>query len=210
LDGLERVAGAVSTLRGAGLGIVAALAIGIAIGIGMLSSNRTISALGRLYVHVVRSVPLLLQILCWYALLRRLPSFEATSHFAALFAALSTYASAFIADNVWGGIVGVARDQTEAAAALGLSRLEALRFVVLPQALPAIVPPTASQVVNLVENSSLAVAIGYSGLVSVTDTRFDRVGRSVEALAIAMAVYLAVCLATALVMHLTMDRRYAQ
>jgi general L-amino acid transport system permease protein len=117
--------------------------------------------------------------------------------FAALFAALSIYTSAFIAENVRGGIAAVARGQNEAALALGLSRLAALRAVVLPQALPVITPPTISQFVSLIKNSSLATAIGYADLMSVTNTTINQTGQAVEALGLAMLLYLAASLAVA-------------
>ena len=111
--------------------------------------------------------------------------------FAALLVGLSTYTAAFIGETVRGGILAVGRGQTEAAAALGLSRLHALRFVVLPQALRVIIPPTTSQFLNLFKNSSLAVAIGYPDLMSITNTTLNQTGQAIEAIALAMTVYLA-------------------
>ena len=114
--------------------------------------------------------------------------------FAALLIGLSTYTAAFIGEIVRGGILAVGRGQAEAAAALGLSRLRALRFVVLPQALRIIVPPTTSQFLNVFKNSSLSVAIGYPDLMSITNTTLNQTGQAIEAIAIAMVVYLAVSL----------------
>ena len=104
--------------------------------------------------------------------------------FAALLVGLSTYTSAFIGEIVRGGILAVDGGQTEAAAALGLSRLRTLRLVVLPQALPVVVPPTTSQFLNLAKNSSLAVAIGYPDVISITNTTLNQTGQAVEAIAI--------------------------
>ena len=206
--------GVVNTARIAAFGIVAAGVLGVAVGIARLSSIRVVAAAARVYVESVRNVPLLLQILCWAALLQRLPDSSAPWHplrgltltnrelsllggsltvspeFAALLVALSTYTAAFIAENVRGGIEAVARGQQEAAAALGLSRLQALRTVVLPQALPVIIPPTISQFVNLLKNSSLAAAIGYPDLMSITNTTINQTGQAIEAFAVAMALYL--------------------
>jgi general L-amino acid transport system permease protein len=114
--------------------------------------------------------------------------------FAALLAGLSIYTAAFIGETVRGGILAVGRGQAEAAAALGLSRLHALRFVVLPQALRVIIPPTTSQCLNLFKNSSLSVAIGYPDLMSITNTTLNQTGQAIEAIALAMAVYLALSL----------------
>ena len=212
-------AGLVNTARMAGLAIVAAAAIGVVTGIARLSSVKAIAGAARVYVNTVRNVPLLLQILCWAALLQRLPDatsawrplrgislsnrgltmFTAgvavTPEFAALFAALSIYTAAFISENVRGGIESVPRGQAEAAAALGLTRLDVLRRILLPQALPVIVPPTIGQFVSLTKNSSLAAAIGYPDLMSVTTTTINQTGQAIEAFALAMAIYLAINLA---------------
>ena len=120
--------------------------------------------------------------------------------FAALLIGLVTYTAAFIAEIVRGGVLAVNRGQAEAAAALGFSRLRTLRLVVLPQALPVIVPPVTSQFLNLAKNSSLAVAIGYPDLASITNTTLNQTGQAVEALAVAMTLYLAMSLAISLVM----------
>ena len=121
--------------------------------------------------------------------------------FGSLLMGLSIYTAAFIGEIVRGGILSVNRGQRDAAAALGLSRGRTLRLVVLPQALPVIVPPATSQVLGLVKNSSLAVAIGYSDLFSVTSTTLNQTGQAIEALTLAMLVYLAISLAISIAMN---------
>jgi general L-amino acid transport system permease protein len=91
--------------------------------------------------------------------------------------------------------------QTEAARALGLPRGRILRLVVLPQALRVIVPLVTSQYLNLTKNSSLAVAIGFPDLMSVTNTMINQTGQAVEAIALAMAVYLTISLAISAFMN---------
>jgi general L-amino acid transport system permease protein len=118
--------------------------------------------------------------------------------FGALLTGLATYTAAFIGEIVRGGILAVGKGQTEAASALGLSRGNALRLVVWPQALRVIVPPTTSQFLNLAKNSSLAVAIGYPDLMSVTGTSLNQTGQAIEAITVAMLVYLALSLTIAL------------
>ncbi len=122
--------------------------------------------------------------------------------FIALFLGLSTYTASYIAETVRAGILAVSRGQVEAAAALGLTRSQALRLVILPQALRVIIPPLTSQYLNLTKNSSLAIAIGYPDLVSVfAGTALNQSGRAIEIVAITMGVYLALSLVTALVMN---------
>lgn len=121
----------------------------------------------------------------------------------ALFLGLSAYTAAFIAEIVRAGLLAVSRGQVEAAAALGLTRGQSLRLVIVPQALRVIVPPLTSQYLNLTKNSSLAIAIGYPDLVSVfTGTALNQSGRAIEIVAITMAIYLALSLMTALIMNI--------
>ncbi|HXD04720.1 MAG TPA: ABC transporter permease subunit [Burkholderiaceae bacterium] len=115
--------------------------------------------------------------------------------FTALFVGLSIYTAAFIAEIVRGGIVAVPKGQIEAAQALNLTRAQRLRLVILPQALRVIIPPLTSQYLNLTKNSSLAVAIGYPDLVSISNTTLNQTGQAIEAIALMMAVYLTLSLA---------------
>jgi general L-amino acid transport system permease protein len=125
--------------------------------------------------------------------------------FAALLIGLSTYTAAFIGEIVRGGVLAVDRGQSEAAKALGLSRGKVLRLVVLPQALRVITLPTTSQFLNLLKNSSLAVAIGYPDLISITNTAINQTGQAIEAIALAAAIYLAISLAISVVMNVSND-----
>jgi len=128
---------------------------------------------------------------------------EALPEFAALLFGLVIYTAAFIAEVVRAGIQAVPTGQIEAAHALGLRRNLALRLIVLPQAMRVIVPPLTSQYLNLVKNSSLAVAIGYPDLVQVfTGTVLNQTGQAVEVVALTMAVYLVISLVTSLAMNL--------
>ena len=120
--------------------------------------------------------------------------------FAALLVGLTAYTAAFIGEIVRGGILAVDKGQSEAAAALGLSRMKIIRFVVLPQALRVIIP-TTSQFLNLVKNSSLAVAIGYPDLISITNTTLNQTGQPIEAIAVAMAVFLVISVGLSLTMN---------
>jgi general L-amino acid transport system permease protein len=121
--------------------------------------------------------------------------------FAALLAGLTLYSAAFIAEIVRSGILAVGSGQWEAAQALGLSRLQTLRTIVLPQALRVIIPPMTSQYLNLTKNSSLAVAIGYQDIVSIVNTSINQTGQAIEGIAIIMMVYLAVSLTISLFMN---------
>jgi general L-amino acid transport system permease protein len=127
---------------------------------------------------------------------------EILPEFVALVLGLVIYTAAFIAEGVRAGISAVSRGQTEAALALGLSRMTTLRLVVVPQAMRVIIPPLTNQYLNLTKNSSLAVAIGYPDLVQIfTGTVLNQTAQPVEIVAITMAVYLTISLLTSFLMN---------
>jgi len=123
--------------------------------------------------------------------------------FAALVFGLVTYTAGFIAEIVRAGVLAVPKGQSEAAAALGLSRGATLRLVIVPQAMRLITPPLTSQYLNIVKNSSLAVAIGYPDLVLIfAGTVLDQTHAAVQVMAITMGVYLTISLVVSLALNL--------
>jgi len=128
--------------------------------------------------------------------------------FLAVLVALSCYTAAFVAEVVRAGIAAVPQGQIEAAQSIGLSRGQALRLVIGPQALRVMVPPLTNQYLNLTKNSSLAVAVGYPELVSIANTTLNQTGRALECIAVIMAVYLSLSLLTAAAMAV-INRRAA-
>ena len=121
--------------------------------------------------------------------------------FLSLYLALSFYTASFIAEIVRAGIRGVNRGQSEASYALGLRPGQALRLVVIPQAMRIVIPPLTSQYLNLTKNSSLAIAIGFPDLVAVGGTILNQSGQAVEIVVIWMVVYLGLSLLTSLFMN---------
>ncbi len=121
--------------------------------------------------------------------------------FTSLYLALSFYTAAFIAEIVRGGIKAVSKGQTEAASALGLSGGHTSRLIILPQAMRLIIPPLTSQYLNLTKNSSLAVAVGFSDIVSVGGTILNQTSQAIEIVGIWLVVYLTISIATAMFMN---------
>jgi len=221
--------GLLNTLRVSCIAIVICTLWGTLLGIGRLSNNALARGLCYAYTEVFRNIPLLLQLLMWYVVLVELmPDTETPLYFGdwvllskeglalpwimsegltlspeflALTWGLTLYTSAFVAEVVRSGIQSVPIGQIEAALSIGLSPWQRLRLVVLPQALRLIVPPLTNQYLNAIKNSSLAVAIGYPDLVSISNTTLNQTGRAVECIAIVMAVYLSLSLITASAMN---------
>lgn len=115
--------------------------------------------------------------------------------FVVLWLALTLYTGAFIAEIVRAGILAVSHGQSEAAFALGLRPNKTMNLVILPQALRVIIPPLISQYLNLMKNSSLAIAVGYMDLRgTLGGTTLNQTGRELEAIVLMMLIYLVLSL----------------
>lgn len=125
-----------------------------------------------------------------------------TPEYLAIVVALSTYTSAYIAEIVRAGVQSVPRGQRLAAQSLGMNAWQSFRHIVGPQALRVIVPALTNQLLNIAKNASLAVAVGYPELMSVTQTTLNQTGRSFECIAVMMAVYLLLSAGVAGLMNL--------
>ena len=115
--------------------------------------------------------------------------------FLALLVSLTIYHAAHLAEAVRAGILSVNKGQTEAALAIGLRPGRAMALVIIPQAMRAIVPPMISLWMNVVKNSSLAIAIGYSDVVALfMQTALNQAGYAVEMVGMTMAFYMFISL----------------
>jgi len=125
-----------------------------------------------------------------------------TPEFAGMFIGLTIYTAAFIAEVVRSGIQAVDQGQIEAARAVGLTTMQVLSLVVMPQALRVIIPPMISQYLNLTKNSSLALAIGFQEVFSVGKIAINQAGRAVPVFALVMITYLTLSLLTSFVLNI--------
>lgn len=119
----------------------------------------------------------------------------------ALLAALVLHHGAHISEVVRGAVLAVPSRQRDAGVALGLTQFQTLRFVVMPQALRAMVPLLATNCVSLTKNSSLAVAIGFPDLVSILNTTANQTGHAIETMVIMILAYLTLSLTVAAAMN---------
>ena len=191
--------GWLNSLKVIGAGLVLATLLGVAAGAARSSGNQLLRSLAGSYVALIRQVPLLLQLLFWYFVaflgLPETPvgglvklsnqgisllGLPLSVEFCAVLTGLTVFTGASIAEIVRGGINAVPRGQWEAFRSLGLSEGLGLRRIVLPQALPAILPALTSQYLNLAKNSTLAIAVGYADLYAVSDTTITQTGRAIE------------------------------
>ncbi len=149
------------TLKISMVSLVFALILGLVVGLGRASTQVVARDLAALYVEVIRGTPLLVQIFIFYFFIGTVLSLSA---FAAGVAALSVFTGAYVAEIVRGGIESIPRGQTEAARSLGMSAFQAMRHVVLPQALRSTSPSLAGQFINLIKDSSLVSIMALTDL----------------------------------------------
>jgi general L-amino acid transport system permease protein len=113
--------------------------------------------------------------------------------FMALLFALTIYHASYMAEMVRAGVLSVDKGQKEAARSLGLRKRREMSLVIIPQAMPAIVPPMISNWMSTIKNSSLAIAIGYPDLVSLfMQTSLNQAGYAIELVGITMTFYMSV------------------
>ena len=113
-----------------------------------------------------------------------------TVFFSSLLIGLTLYTSSFIAEIIRGGVLAVPKGQNEAASALGLSRAQALRHVVLPQAFRVVMPPLGNQYLNITKNTSLGIAVAFGEVVQVGQTAYNKNNETLAVFAIWMVFFL--------------------
>ncbi len=180
---------------------------GILLAVMRLSPNPVLSSVSWLYIWLFRGTPLIAQLLFWNFLAALYPrlslgipfgpefvSFDTNqliTVFAACLLGLGLNEAAYMAEIVRGGIASVDPGQDEAAGALGMSRGQALRRIVLPQAMRVIIPPTGNETINMLKTSALVVVIGYAELLTTVQRIYSTNFQTIPLLIVAAIWYLA-------------------
>ncbi len=147
--------------------MVAALAIGTLVAVFRVWGTPVLRSLGGSYVEFFRNTPLLVQLFFWAVLLAPANLGVTADPLVAALIGLAIYTGAYVTETVRSGILSVDPRQLEAARSLGLSQLQALRYVVLPQAIRTVIPPLGNISIALVKNSAVASAIAATELLKV-------------------------------------------
>jgi polar amino acid transport system permease protein len=186
-------------------------AIGIALGVlaavMRLSPNPIVSGASWLYIWFFRGTPLYVQILFWYNIAALFPTISLGIPFGPSFVhgnantiitplvtamlALGLNEGAYMSEIVRAGIISVDEGQTHAAQSLGMSRLQIMRLIVLPQAMRVIIPPTGNETISMLKNTSLLVAASYGELLFSAQTIYDVNYKVIPLLIVASIWYLA-------------------
>jgi len=141
--------------------ILLASVIGLVAGLGRISSNRIINGAASLYVEVIRGIPLLVQIFYIYYALGR---FVRIPDVLSAIIAMAVCYGAYLGEVFRAGIQSIPKGQMEAALSLGMTRSQALRQVILPQAFRVVLPPIGNEFIALLKDSSLVSIIAVSDL----------------------------------------------
>ncbi|WP_313511689.1 amino acid ABC transporter permease [Corynebacterium variabile] len=151
-----------ATVKAAVLSIILALIVGAVLGIGRLSTHRSIRWICSIIVEVFRSIPVLVLMLFAYTIFGEWGLFPSTQlGFAAVVFGLTMYNGSVIAETLRSGIESLPKGQSEAAYALGLSWGQSMRKILLPQAVAAMMPAIISQMVIALKDSALGYMIGF-------------------------------------------------
>ena len=161
------VPGIEGTLKAAGLSIALALILGVALGVGRLSTHSVIRIPCAVFVEFFRAVPVLIMMIFAYFLYSRYDVFDSEySTLAGVVTGLTLYNGAVIAEIVRAGVNALPRGQSEAAWSLGMRWGQTMRSILLPQAITSMLPVLISQLVVVLKDTALGVAITYPELVS--------------------------------------------
>jgi polar amino acid transport system permease protein len=190
---------------------VLAMAIGIVGGLLLavmrLSPNTLLTSVATGYIWFFRGTPVITQLVFWNFLAALFPTLglgipfgpefvtfdtnTAINQFTACLLGLGLNEAAYMAEIVRGGISSVDAGQTEAAGALGMSRSQTLRRIVLPQAMRVIIPPTGNETISMLKTTSLVVVIGYFELQTAVQSIYSRTFQVIPLLIVAAIWYLA-------------------
>ena len=190
------------------LSMVIGIVGGIALAVMRLSPNWVLSGVAAVYIWLFRGTPLIAQLLFWNFLAALYPMLslgipfgpgfvyfdtnQLINQFTACLLGLGLNEAAYMAEIVRGGLVSVDEGQSEAAGALGMSRAQTLRRIVLPQAMRVIIPPTGNETISMLKTTSLVVVIAYSELLTSAQRIYSANFQVIPLLIVAAAWYLAI------------------
>jgi polar amino acid transport system permease protein len=219
LDGL------LLTLALTGLAMLIGIVLGIVVAVMRLSTNPIVAGIAWLYAWFFRGTPVLVQIVFWsfIGLLYRFPGlgipfgpvfvyFDANTLipvFLGVTLGLGLNEAAYMSEIVRAGILSVDEGQTEAAEALGMTRLKVLRRIVLPQAMRIIIPPTGNEVISMLKTTSLATIVAVHELFGVVQFIYGNNFKQIPLLVVASLWYLALTSVLSIGQYYV-ERRYSR
>lgn len=200
-------AGVRTTLMLTFFSMLIGVVLGIVLAVMRLSTNPLVSGAAWLYIWIFRGTPVLVQLLVWASLGALFPvlglgipfghvffhakTFDLIPGLAAALLGLGLNEAAYMSEIVRAGILSVDEGQTEAATALGMTKMQSLRRIVLPQAMRVIVPPTGNETISMLKTTSLVAYVPYYELLFKVQNIYTRTYQVVPMLIMASLWYLA-------------------
>lgn len=211
--------GLLLTLELTAIAMVAGVALGVLVAVARMSPNKLLSGAGAFYVWLFRGTPVLVQLLFWSFISALYPTIELgpisadanvlITPFMAAILGLALNEAAYMAEIVRAGIVSVPEGQSEAASALGMSRSQQLRRIVLPQAMRVIVPPTGNETISMLKTTSLVSVIASSDLLYSAQLIYSQSFQQIPLLIVVCIWYLAITTLLSLGQAM-LERRYGR
>ncbi|MFM0433433.1 amino acid ABC transporter permease [Paraburkholderia aspalathi] len=212
--------GLVNTIVMTVLAMVLGVVLGVITAIMRLSPNPVLQAVAQGYVWLFRGTPVILQLLLWFNLALVFPSMgipglfefrtvDVMTPFLAALLGLGINQGAYTSEVVRAGLLSVDTGQYEAAKSIGMPRLQALRRIILPQAMRVIVPPIGNELVGMVKLTSLASVIQYAEMLHNAENIYYANARVIELLMVAGVWYLVVVTVLSFVQS-RVERHYAR
>ncbi|PKL12878.1 MAG: amino acid ABC transporter permease [Spirochaetae bacterium HGW-Spirochaetae-8] len=188
---LVAIKGAPMTFQVTIMAIIGAIFIGLFCGLGAVSKSRIVNMISGVYVEFIRGIPLLVQLIFIYYAMGRLFKIEGL---VAAVAALSICFGAYMGEIIRAGIQAVPKGQMEAAIALGLSRGQAFRYVILPQTIKVVLPAIGNEFISMLKDSSLVSTIALSDILRKGREYISRTFLSLETMLVVALIYLVITL----------------
>lgn len=195
--------GAGWTICTAILAWIMAFTLGSLVGVIRTVDRPWIVRLGNAYVELFRNIPLIVQFFIWYfvipgvipAVKHWVITLDPTHHqFVTAIVCLGFFTSSRIAEQVKSGIQSLPSGQRQASYALGLTVIQAYRYVLLPRAYRIIIPPLTSELMNLIKNTAVAYSIGFVELFFRTREMAEMTFRYFEVFGAATLIYITIAL----------------
>jgi polar amino acid transport system permease protein len=214
------VQGIVNTIVMAVLAMVLGIALGIVVAVMRLSPNPVLKSVASGYTWLFRGTPLILQLLLWFNLALVFPTIgipgvwtartvDVMTPFLAALLGLGINQGAYTSEVMRAGLLSVDIGQYEAAQAIGMGRLHALRRIVLPQAMRVVLPPLGNEFIGLVKATSLASVIQYPEVLHNAENIYYANSRVIELLIVAGLWYLLV-VSILTPLQMLLERRFAR
>jgi glutamate/aspartate transport system permease protein len=199
--------GMLLTMQLTALAVSGGLLLGIVLAVARLSPIRPLAWVVEAYVNFLRSMPLILVIFWFYTLVPKLIG-RPVSGFYSVLIAFVMFEAAYYSEIIRAGISSVRRGQISAALALGLTKLQSMRYVVLPQAVRNMVPVLLTQSIVMLQDTSLVYVVGLRDFLTSADIVASRDNRPTELYMFVAIVFLVICFSASRLAN-RLQRRYA-